>query len=98
VHLFRWDFFGNLLMSTKRLKKLTLVKPAEGPAPDRTTQGRVMHDSRGNAVWHWDIDTGVLSRKSVAELLTTLDAPGALALDAEIERHGDWSGDPYNRR
>jgi hypothetical protein len=40
------------------------------------------------AIWHWDI----------AELLTTLDAPGALALDAEIERHGDWSGDPYNRR
>lgn len=85
-------------MSTKRLNKLTLVKPAEGPAPDRPTQGRVTHDSRGNAVWHWDIDTGVLSRKSVAELLTTLDAPGALALDAEIELHGDWSGDPYNRR
>jgi hypothetical protein len=41
---------------------------------------------------------GVLSRKSVSELLTTLDAPGALALDAEIERHRDWSGDPYNRR
>lgn len=87
-------------MSTKRLNKLTLVKSDDGPIPvaDRTAQGRVMHDSRGNAVWHWDIDTGVLSRKSVAELLTTLDAPGALALDAEIERHRDWSGDPYNRR
>lgn len=85
-------------MSTKRLKKLTLVKSDDGPVGDRTAQGRVMHDSRGNAVWHWDIDTGVLSRKSVTELLTTLDAPGALALDAEIELHRDWSGDPYNRR
>jgi len=84
-------------MSTKRLNKLHLVQSAEGPAPDLATQGRVTHDPRGNAVWHWDIDTGVLSRKSVAELLTSLDAPGALVLDAEIERHGDWSGDPYNR-
>jgi hypothetical protein len=84
-------------MHTQRLKKLTLVKPADGSAADRAAQGRVTHDSRGNAVWHWDIDTGVLSRKSVAELLTSLDAPGALALDAEIERHKDWSGDPYNR-
>ena len=84
-------------MHTQRLKKLTLVKPVDGPAADRVAQGRVKHDSRGNAVWHWDIDTGVLARKSVSELLTSLDAPGALALDAEIERHGDWSGDPYNR-
>ena len=83
-------------MPTQRLKKLTLVKPVDGSASDRV-QGRVTHDSRGNAVWHWDIDTGVLARKSVSELLTSLDAPGALALDAEIERHGDWSGDPYNR-
>ena len=84
-------------MPTQRMNKLTLVKPADGQAAERATQGRVTHDSRGNAVWHWDIDTGVLARKSVAELLTSLDAPGALALDAEIERHGDWSGDPYNR-
>jgi hypothetical protein len=84
-------------MPTQRLNKLKLVKPADGPAADRAVRGRVTHDPRGNAVWHWDIDTGVLSRKSVAELLTSLDAPGALALDAEIERHGDWSGDPYNR-
>jgi hypothetical protein len=84
-------------MPTKRMNKLTLVKPVDGQAKDRATQGRVTHDARGNAVWHWDIETGVLSRKSVAELLTSLDAPGALALDAEIDRHPDWSGDPYNR-
>jgi hypothetical protein len=84
-------------MPTTRLNKLTVVKPADGPVRHAAAQGRVTHDPRGNAVWHWDIDTGVLSRKSVAELLTTLDAPGALTLDAEIERHRDWSGDPYNR-
>jgi hypothetical protein len=84
-------------MPTQRMNKLTLVKPSDRSPADRATQGRVTHDSRGNAVWHWDIETGVLSRKSVAELLTSLDAPGALALDAEIERQSDWSGDPYNR-
>jgi len=84
-------------MSTKRLKKLQLVKPADGSSPERTP-GKVTHDSRGNAVWDWDIDTGVLARKSVEELLTTLEAPGALSLDAEPHPNANWSGDPYNRR
>lgn len=83
-------------MSTKRLKKLQLVKPADGSSPERTP-GKVTHDSRGNAVWDWDIETGVLARKSVEELLTTLDTPGVLSLDAEPDRASNWSGDPYNR-
>jgi hypothetical protein len=83
-------------MSTKRLQKLQLVKQAQGSAPDGT-QGRVTHDARGNAVWNWDVDTGVLARKSVAELLTSLDAPGGLSLDCEVDRQNGWSGDPYNR-
>lgn len=81
------------LMSTKRLK---LVKPVDGSAPVRTP-GKVIHDSRGNAVWDWDIATGVLARKSVEELLTTLDVPGTLSLDGEPDRPSSWSGDPYNR-
>ena len=80
-------------MSTKRLK---LVKPVNGSPPERTP-GKVIHDSRGNAVWDWDIATGVLARKSVEELLTTLDAPGTLSLDGEPDRASSWSGDPYNR-
>ena len=56
------------------------VRPADGSAPERPP-GRVTHDSRGNAVWDWDIATGVLAHKSVSELLTSLDAPGALTLD-----------------
>jgi hypothetical protein len=84
------------MSKTIRSKKLQLVKPADGSSPERTP-GKVTHDARGNAVWDWDISTGVLARKSVEELLTTLDAPGTLSLDAEPDRIGSWSGDPYNR-
>ena len=59
--------------------------------------GKVIHDARGTAVWDWDIATGVLARKSVEELLTSLDEPGVLSLDAESEPAAGWSGDPYNR-
>jgi len=59
--------------------------------------GRVVHDSRGTAVWDWDVATGVLAQKTVAELITTLDAPGALGLEADVRPSQDWSGDPYNR-
>jgi hypothetical protein len=84
------------MSKTARFRKLQLVKPADGSSPERTPV-KVTHDARGNAVWNWDISTGVLARKSVAELLTTLDAPGTLSLDAEPDRNGAWSGDPYNR-
>jgi hypothetical protein len=80
-------------MSKNRRSKLHLVESVQ--KPERS--GRVTHDSRGNAVWDWDIATNVLARKSVTELLTSLDAPGVLSLDAEPEQPNDWSGDPYNR-
>jgi hypothetical protein len=83
-------------MSQKRQNTLQLVRPMEASVPERMP-GKVTHDSRGNAVWDWDIATGVLARKSVAELITELDAPGVLALDADSEPQNDWSGDPYNR-
>ena len=88
---------GTVPAPINRMNKLKLVRSAPGPASDGAGPGKVTHDSRGNAVWHWDIDTGVLARKSVSDLLSSLDAPGALALDAEIERQRDWSGGPYNR-
>lgn len=83
-------------MSKHRVKKLKLVTPADGSSPERTP-GKVTHDSRGNAVWDWDIATSVLANKSVAELLCTLDVPGTLSLDGELEHKVGWSGDPYNR-
>jgi hypothetical protein len=84
-------------VSKKRLSKLHLVQPVQAAMPERLP-GKVTHDSRGNAVWDWDIATGVLARKSAAELLSELDAPGMLSLDGEPEVQNDWSGDPYNRR
>jgi hypothetical protein len=81
-------------MSKSRRNKLQLVNAVEKPEK----AGKVTHDSRGNAVWDWDIATGVLARKSVAELISSLDAPGVLTLENESEPGiGDWSGDPYNR-
>jgi hypothetical protein len=59
--------------------------------------GKVVHDSRGTAVWDWDVATGVLAQKTVAELITTLAAPGMLGLEADATPAQDWSGDPYNR-
>lgn len=59
--------------------------------------GKVIHDSRGTAVWNWDVATGVLAQKTVAELITTLDAPGALGLQVDATASRDWAGDPYNR-
>jgi hypothetical protein len=79
-------------MSKSRRNTLQPAKPAQEPVA-----GKITHDSRGNAVWDWDISTGVLARKSVAELLRSLDAPGVLSLDGESGRQNDWSGDPYNR-
>lgn len=59
--------------------------------------GKVVHDARGTAVWDWDVATGVLAQKTVAELIGSLDAPGALGLEADAAPSQDWSGDPYNR-
>jgi hypothetical protein len=71
---------------------LQLIEPADEPA----LSGKITHDSRGNAVWDWDIATSVLARKSVTELLSSFE-PGALSLDGEPDRQVGWSGDPYNR-
>jgi hypothetical protein len=84
-----------MTMSTTRLRRLKLVGSLESPRSP--PPGRVTHDARGNAVWDWAISTGVLARKTVAELITTLDEPGALTLDSDVEPRSDWSGDPYNR-
>jgi hypothetical protein len=85
-------------MSKSRRKNLQLIASPAGEQ-NSVSPGKVTHDSRGNAVWDWDIATGVLARKSVEELITSLDAPGALSLDGESSdaKVNDWAGDPYNR-
>ena len=61
----------------------------------RTPGGRVIHDVRGNAKWDWAVATGVLAKKTVAELINTLDVP-TLSIEKEGEVAREW-GDPYNR-
>jgi hypothetical protein len=56
-----------------------------------------VHDQRGNAVWDWALETGVLAKASVAELLGSLAAPLNFALEPEPDRKSGWGGDPYNR-
>lgn len=82
-------------MSKNRHGKLQLVSATAPAGPGRA--GKVTHDSRGNAVWDWAIETSVLAGKSVSELLTSLDNCGGLSLETEPPSEGDWHGDPYNR-
>jgi hypothetical protein len=74
--------------------------PGEGtPVDNRSTSGtggRVVHDSRGNAVWDWAVATGVLASTKALDLLQMLDNP-SLAIEGECELAHEWAGDPYNR-
>jgi hypothetical protein len=70
--------------------------PSQGVSRAGNRAGsKVIHDSRGNAVWHWDVATGVFARIKANELLTMIEDP-TLALEGECG--GEWAGDPYNRR
>lgn len=63
-----------------------------------TGNGKVVHDSRGNAVWQWGVATGVFARIKSTELLNMLEDP-SLSLEGEMPpAAGEWAGDPYNRR
>jgi hypothetical protein len=67
-------------------------------ASARPTSGRVVHDPRGNAVWDWAIETGVLAKATTAELLKKLADPAPFVLELETCVSGrGWGGDPYNR-
>jgi hypothetical protein len=68
-------------------------------AADRgRSAGKVVHDSRGTAIWDWAVATGVLAAKTAAELIDTLDEGGELEIQGEGSPPArDWSGDPYNR-
>lgn len=65
--------------------------PAGRPQP---VAGRIVHDSRGNAVWNWAIDTDVHTSTG---LLRALTPTGSLSLEGETAPASGWAGDPYNR-
>jgi hypothetical protein len=59
--------------------------------------GKVIHDDRGNAIWDWAIETGVLAKATAAELARSLANPMSVVLELEASETAGWSGDPYNR-
>jgi hypothetical protein len=71
-------------------------KKADAPvARPEKAAGRVVHDSRGNAVWNWAIDTDVATSTG---LLRALTPSGSLSLEGEAAAPAaGWGGDPYNR-
>ena len=81
-------------MKTNSVEALRLSEVGEHHV-GRTPGGRVIHDVRGNAKWDWAVSTAVLAKKSVAELMNTLDVP-ALTVDGGLATE-ERTGDPYNR-
>jgi hypothetical protein len=77
---------------------------ASGGAADRSA-GRVVHDSRGNAVWQWVKDTGRQAIESTSALLRKLELPelkvhdskdDELRLEDDVDEGGGY--DPYGTR
>jgi hypothetical protein len=93
-------------MFENRLKTLNLSESGSPPVASREVSpsssqaggGKVIHDSRGNAVWQWGVATGVFAVIKSTELLNMLDDP-TLALEGDRQMAvNEWAGDPYNRR
>ena len=79
-------------------------QPAGSARGERGAAGRVVHDSRGNAVWHWVKETGRIAIESTSRLLKRLEMPGLKTeeksdQDLRLESDRDAGGgyDPYNQ-
>jgi hypothetical protein len=93
------------------------AKPAAAPTPSApsaskdeaapdASRGRVVHDSRGNAVWQWVKDTGRHAIESTSALLKKLELPelkvqdhkddNELRLEDDVDAGGGY--DPYGTR
>lgn len=83
--------------------------PASSATRDKAaadgTRGRVVHDSRGNAVWQWVKDTGRHAIESTSALLKKLEVPelkvedhkdDELRLEDDVDAGGGY--DPYGTR
>lgn len=69
------------------------------------SSGKVVHDSRGNAVWQWVKDTGRHAIESTSALLKKLEVPelkiedhkdSELKLEEDVDKGGGY--DPYGTR
>lgn len=87
---------------TRRVIRHTVPPRERGGSGAGASAVRCWHQTcnfgdKASQMRDWDVATGVLAQKTVAELITTLDAPGMLGLEADASPAQDWSGDPYNR-
>ena len=80
------------------------VGPATAPAARETSRGRVVHDSRGNAVWDFLKETGRMAIESTSRLLRRLEIPELKVEDKkdeelrlESDRDAGGGYDPYNQ-
>lgn len=79
---------------------------SKDPAAQQGSSGRVVHDSRGNAVWQWVKDTGRQAIESTSALLKKLEVPelkvedqkddDGLKLEDDVDPGGGY--DPYGTR
>jgi hypothetical protein len=76
--------------------------PLAGGAGTSSKAGRVVHDERGNAIWHWVKDTARIAIDSTSRLLKKLEVPELKLEDSHteelrIESDRDAGGgyDPY---
>src|SRR5689334_11808488 len=83
---------GDPEVSESRRTKLKVVSMTRPPP---AAPGRVVHDSRGNAVWSWAIDTDVTTNTGLLRALSP--SSGELSLEGEAAPAAGWQGDPYNR-
>ena len=84
-------------MTEIRRHTLRLVSSHPDTEPATPKRGKVTHDSRGNAIWDWELAPDVLTSTSTTGLLRTLaPAAGQLSLEESPEPATNWSGDPYN--
>ncbi|HUI58740.1 MAG TPA: hypothetical protein VLX90_00875 [Steroidobacteraceae bacterium] len=80
-------------------------RPTASPQPpDAPTSGRVVHDARGNAVWHWVKETSRIAIESTSRLLRKLEVPELKTEDKkdeelrlESDRDAGGGYDPYNQ-
>src|SRR5262249_25541037 len=79
-------------------------QPGTSPAA-KGSSGRIVHDSRGNAVWQWVKDTGRHAIESTSALLKKLELPElkvqdqkdeGLRLEDDVDAGGGY--DPYGTR
>ena len=79
------------------------ARPAAVTAPPPSPPGRIVHDSRGNAVWNWAPGADRSSTASTSKMLKALDL-GSLRMEDDVpadkppeeKKRGSGYGPGYN--